>query len=307
MLRIVLAPAESIIEEDVVALEFPTVRISRALPAPGIARIPISSAEWASPSFDPWVFDDALARAAEEDPFALHLVAGAGEDLTPLTLRVLSRAQWAIGRRNRASWGARFDPLLERYRLLHDPSKPLSRADLEHGLDTWQWVLRLRPAASHALQAAALFHDVARAASEADARVEHLATDPDAWRRAHAEASARLARPLLADVVDDPIALERACEWIASHGEPPASSEAATLADADALSYLQKGHALACLHYDERFAERKLGEALSRLSPDGLARLPIVGHVSARSRSPGGLPGPLPLPEPQLPRAPIES
>ena len=288
MLRILLVPPAAVLEEDVLALEFPTVRVSRALPSPALRQIPVSVSGWRSPSFDLWGLDAAL----DADPQAIQLLAEPGEDVTTDAIRLLSYAQWAIDRRNRASWGARFDPLLERHRLLHDAAKPLACADLRHGLDTWQWVLRLKPSASLALQAAALFHDVERAASEADARVEHLASDAEAWERAHAEAGARIALPLFADVFEDPLMLERACDLIRSHADPR-DPETRVLADADALSFLQRGLPVSRMHHGEAHARRKLEAALARLSPEGQARLETLR--------------PLPAVRRQLPRAPMES
>src|SRR5437868_722378 len=73
-------------------------------------------------------------------------------DALPAVEEVLTRAQRHFDRRNRASAGAQFTAILRRHRGLHDRSRPLARAELDHALDVWQWTLRLEPEASFELQ-----------------------------------------------------------------------------------------------------------------------------------------------------------
>src|SRR5690606_31131593 len=115
-------------------------------------------------------FDRAVHAAEAEGDFELAVE-------TARPTEVLLRYQRLLPRRNDASTSDAFRTVEARHAALHDRSLPLVRADLDHARDTWQWVLRLAPDAGLAVQVAALLHDVERLASEAHARVEHLAAD----------------------------------------------------------------------------------------------------------------------------------
>jgi hypothetical protein len=125
---------------------------------------------WDAPGVDLLAFDRRVHAA--EDAGGVQLVIRTAR---PCEVRL--RYQRLTPVRNEASASTAFSALLERHRALHDLSRPLVRADHDHAIDTWQWLLRLDAHAPLPLQLAALLHDVERLESEADTRVEHLAPD----------------------------------------------------------------------------------------------------------------------------------
>ncbi len=176
------------------AREFPNVTIEA--PNRGEADLHILTSAWNDPDFSAWAFDRALDRAAERGRFALTL-AGAPAELPRVALELLLRAQRLLARRNQASATPAFTAALARHRAAHDRSRPLVLADYDHALDVWQWVLRLAPEASLALQLAALFHDVERLVSEAERRIEQHAADYQKFKDRDAARGAELAAALL--------------------------------------------------------------------------------------------------------------
>jgi len=194
----------------------------------------LRASEWAQPEFDTWTFDvtiDELAR----DSFTLRIA----DDLDTQTfpLEVLNRCQRHIDRRNRHSQGQLFTRVLRKHRALHDLGKPLVRADYNHALDARQWLLRLEPDASLELQIAAIFHDIERLASEADARVEHLAGDYQSFKDAHAAKGAEMTAAVLREAGVSASSIARVCELIARHERQSDDADVALLNDADALSF----------------------------------------------------------------------
>ena len=107
--------------------------------------------------------------------------------------------------------------------------------DPRHADNTLEWLLRLEPNASKALQLAALGHDIDRAIEEEKVRRTDF-DDYDAFKAAHARHGAELLRPILTacgvaqDVVD------KACRLVEVHevGGDPCSD---LLKDADSISY----------------------------------------------------------------------
>src|SRR3982750_2367120 len=171
------------------AREFPAVEL-REMPGPPQDDLPslaVPVEEWESQNFNFYEMDWRLDALAERDfgPFAVDVL-GNPEELARAAGETLTRCQRWMDRRNEASRGPLFDRVLAEHRDAHDLAKPLVRADYDHALDTWQWVLRLAPDADLAVQLAALFHDVERLSSEADARVEHQASDYQAFKDDHA-------------------------------------------------------------------------------------------------------------------------
>jgi hypothetical protein len=230
MLEELAVTAATTPSRPVLAAEFPSVFLSF-----GAERTPhVLASDWERPDFDTWAFDCRVDELARE-PFTLCI---AGDDARPaFPLEILNRCQRHIGRRNRHSQGQLFTRVLRRHRELHDLEKPLVRADYNHALDVWQWLLRLDPDASLALQLAALFHDVERLASEADARTEHLAADYQAFKDAHARAGAEMTAKVLGAAGVGESVLARVAELIAAHVRQSADAEVALLNDADALSF----------------------------------------------------------------------
>src|ERR1043165_3800894 len=177
--------------------------------------------EWERPDFDTWDFDVRLDELARE-PFTLCVADDRGGSAA-FAIEVLNRCQRLIGRRNRHSQTPLFDRVLRRHAGMHDTARPLVRADSHHALDVWQWALRLDGNASLELQLAALFHDVERLVSEADARVEHLADDYQRFKDAHAVAGAAITREALRDCGANERTCARVAELIAAHERPAAT------------------------------------------------------------------------------------
>ncbi|HEX2121369.1 MAG TPA: DUF4202 family protein [Thermoanaerobaculia bacterium] len=251
-----------------VAAEFPSVfvRFDSGAAAPPH----VTASQWARADFDTWSFDcsvDALAR----EPFTLCIADDRGDRHFPL--QVLNRCQRLVDRRNRHSQGQLFDRLLRHHRRLHDVAKPLVRADYNHALDVWQWVLRLAPDASLPLQIAALFHDVERLVSEADTRVEHLAPDYQQFKDAHAAKGAEMTRETLAAAgVGEPVG-ERAAEIVARHERRSDDAEVALLNDADALSFFSLNSSGYADYFGPEQTRRKVAYTWRRMRDGARAKL----------------------------------
>jgi hypothetical protein len=249
--------------------------------------------EWESQNFNFYEMDWRLDTLAERDfrPFAVDVL-GDPKELARAAGEILTRCQRWMDRRNEASRSALFDRVLAEHRDAHDLAKPLVRADYDHALDTWQWMLRLTPDAGLAAQLAALFHDVERLASEADARIEHHAPDYQAFKNDHAERGAELAAALLAWVGVDAGTRERTAQLIALHehcpkpGDPDAAA-LSLLNDADALSFFSLNSAGYLDYFGPEATRRKVAYTLRRLRPearrhlDGLRLRPAVAAAVA--------------------------
>lgn len=257
--------------------EFPNVAIRQDPGACG-QREPrsllVPCEEWRSQFFNLYEFDGKVDVLAEHEPgpFALS-IQGDPEELPRVAGEILTRCQRWTGRRNSASRSPLFDRTLAEHRDAHDLSKPLVRADYDHALDTWQWILRLDPEADLAVQLAALFHDVERLSSEADARVEHHATDYQAFKDDHAERGAELADALLSWVGADAAVREKTVRLIAAHEHPPEPGDAdfaalALLNDADALSFFSLNSAGYLDYFGPEATARKVAYTLRRLRPE---------------------------------------
>jgi hypothetical protein len=196
----------------------------------------------------------------------------AGETL----VQVLTRYQRLAPRVNEFSRDEAFRSALSLHRELHDLEKPLVRADYDHALDVWQWVLRLDPKASRAVQLAALFHDIERLSSEADERIEHKAPDYQAFKNAHARQGARLASQTVRAAGIDPEEAARV-EILVEQHEMPATghrdAESGTLGDADALSFFSLNSAGFADYYGSEHTRKKVRYSLGRMSPSARARL----------------------------------
>lgn len=248
-------------EWEMVARELPQLASLGASTGDGAPLI-VSLAEWAATECDPAVLDGRLRASARA--IDLHLVTGAPSD-ERAALEVLTRGQIFLPR-PQVEDGDVLDGVLRMHRRRHDTSKPLVAADYEHALDTHRWVLRLRPAASLALQIAALFHDVERLRSEADRRIEPHATDYQAFKNAHARGSARLLEGWLRDLGLGSALVHRAAELVADHERPARNPEAQVLADADALSFFSRNCPGFIDDYGPEHTARKIAYTLRRLS-----------------------------------------
>jgi hypothetical protein len=193
-------------------------------------------------------------------------VQGAGPAYARVALEVAQRYQRLWPRQNQHSRSEAFARVLRLHRDLHDLSLPLVRADYEHALDVWQWVLRLAPDANLTLQLAALFHDIERLQSEATKRVEQHAQDYLAFKRAHARRGAHRVAALLAEVA--PAQASPVAQLVARHEQPEDDPALRVLNDADALSFFALNSAGFLAYYGPAHTEKKVRYTLARISSE---------------------------------------
>jgi hypothetical protein len=269
-----------------------TFRGSQEVPeGADLPELRLAVATWDSSSFLFYNFDIQIDRLAESGPFIL-LLEGDPPRLPRAAKEVLTRCQRHGGRRNAASSTPLFEGVLAAHRAMHDLAKPLVRADWNHALDVWQWALRLEPEAGLATQLAALFHDVERLVTEADARIEHRAGDYQGFKDGHARRGAAMAREALAAAGVDPVTAARAARLIADHERPPApddpdAADLALLNDADALSFFSLNSVGYLDYFGIEATRRKVAWTLRRLRPevlrhlDGVRLVPTVAAMVA--------------------------
>ena len=246
---------------EIVSAEFPSVGFELGKIA-NIRTLSVTAEEWESPGFPFYEFD-----ARVEDLPCLDLAAEPGR-LPGMALEVLTRCQRLVGRRNAASSTPLFDEVLKQHRSLHDLDKPLVRADHAHALDVWQWTIRLDPEADLAVQLAALFHDIERLVSEADARVEHQAGDYQAFKDEHARRGAEMADAALEQAGVDAQTRIQAARLITGH-----ERMSDVLNDADALSFFSLNSPGYVDYFGPEAARRKVAWTLARLRPEARRRL----------------------------------
>jgi hypothetical protein len=248
--------------DGLVQREFPTLAV-RYEPVRDDLPLIVRAVEWVRPDFDFWAFDrivDATVDRGEQ----LAILDDADDTFFPI--HVLNRCQRRIERRNTASSGGRFGTVLAIHREMHDLSKPLVRADFDHALDVWQWVLRLDPEAGLAVQIAALFHDIERLESEPDRRVEHLATDYETFKNDHARAGGRIATDALAAAGLDEDVRRRTAALIARHESSGDDPEVGLLNDADALSFFSFNSPGYARYFSASQTQKKFAYTLARMS-----------------------------------------
>lgn len=234
----------------------------------------LTASQWEQPWFDTWAFDcsvDALA----EGPFTLCIADDNG-NRPGFAMEVLNRCQRVIGRRNLHSHGQLFDRVLKKHRQLHDVSKPLVRADYNHALDVWQWLLRLDPGASISVQFAALFHDIERLASESESRVEHLAADYQSFKDEHARRGAEMTDAVLEEAGVPAPVRARVVEIVTAHERQSADGEVALLNDADALSFFSLNANGYADYFGPEQTRRKVAYTLNRMRESAREKLKHV-------------------------------
>ncbi|WP_437731837.1 DUF4202 family protein [Sorangium sp. So ce1335] len=256
--------------------EFPGVEIDAPSPPGGEPQAAIDARAWRAAALDLWALDTHLHAIDARGLFALRIEGIAPEMAARTAYEVLTRCQRFIRRRNLASATAVFARALARHRELYDLDRPLVRADHDHAIDVWQWMLRLDPRASVAAQAAALFHDVERLVSEANVRIEHRAPDYQAFKDEHARRGAALACAALADVGLAPEVLERVGVLVGAHERPGDDPELALLNDADALSFFSLNSGGFLDYYGPEHTRAKVAYTLRRLRPEARALLPRI-------------------------------
>jgi hypothetical protein len=237
------------------------VRVTSSAPAPALR---VSLANWQSPELDLLRLDgDVHQHEIADDSSCLEL--SSDHDDATFYEQVLTRYQRLLPAVQPT------DPVvarvLARHRALFDLTKPLVLADYAHALDTWRWTLRLELGASRPLQLAALFHDVERLRSEPDERVEHLAPDYRAFKRAHARSGASLAADVLIECGLTRDVVERVRHLIAHHEAPGRDAELATLNDADGLSFFALNSWGFIEYFGPAHSRAKVTYTLSRMRP----------------------------------------
>ena len=233
------------------------------------ATIEVSAAAWLDPATRLLTFDQLIHGAEDRlGPGFTLAIQGDADAAQRTTDQLALRYQRLFTQRNAWSEHERFDRLLASHAALHDRTKPLVRADHDHALDVWQWVLRLAPDASEALQIAALFHDIERLASEADARVEQHAGDYLAFKQAHAARGARMMLAALSPLdVPYPVQ-ERAARLVARHEQPEDDPELGLLNDADALSFFALNSPGFLAYFGPEHTHKKVDYTLRRMRSD---------------------------------------
>lgn len=262
--------------------EFPHIPMALTEEARG-GSIVISEAEWRDAVTDPARWDEQMSGLARRPSWVYVRADVGGFDTVDTIRQVLTRYQRFAPKTNALSRSLGFARALSAHRQLHDLEKPLVRADYDHALDVWQWVLRLSPGASLALQLAALFHDIERLLSEADQRIEQHARDYQAFKDAHARAGAEVAERIVrASGLGQAVAYD-VKRLVEKHEVPSADarcSEPAVLGDADALSFFSLNSSGFLSYYGARHTQMKVRYSLGRLSERARQRL---NHIKVRS------------------------
>ncbi|HVU49228.1 MAG TPA: DUF4202 family protein [Polyangia bacterium] len=248
----------------------------------------IAPAAWAHDDFDLCALDDEVwACIARRGRCELHVADDGAppERLAEVAWQVAIRFQRFDIPSNPAAATPLFQGILAAHGELFDRTRPLVAADHDHALDTWRWLLRLAPDAGLALQIAALFHDVERLVTEAEARVEQHARDYHAFKRAHAEAGARMVSELLSRLQTPREVIESSFALVAHHeAAPSAVSGAGPLVNADALSFFSLNAPGFARHFGPAHTERKVAYTAGRLDATGrswLARVKLTGATRA--------------------------
>jgi Domain of unknown function (DUF4202) len=222
-----IVDADDEVDPAIIQREFPTLNVEVTEDVRSGDLI-IDDFAWRG-AFDFRPFDEQIENGRPIGAIAIR-----GFDASGVAVEVLARYQRLVARRNRVSSTPLFQAALEAHAALFDVSLPLARVDLEHALDTWQWMLRLEPEIGLAPQLAALFHDIDRLESEPHEKIEHRAhrmlDDPQAQRGGE-----RVLAILRGLGVDERDAL-RTRDLI--NGRIQDEADAVTLDDADSLSFL---------------------------------------------------------------------
>ncbi len=107
--------------------------------------------------------------------------------------------------------------------------------DPRHADNTLEWLLRLEPDASEALQLAALAHDIDRAIEEVKVRRADF-NNYNVFKTAHARNSAEILRPILVACNVEQHILDETCRLVQAH-EEGGDPNSDLLKDADSISY----------------------------------------------------------------------
>lgn len=261
--------ADEELDTSALEREFPTIRIER-VEASGDGALAIDDFAWRG-AFDFGRFDDAVELARP-----LGVIAVRGCDSVGVACEVLARYQRFIARRNSASAGRVFDDVLTAHASLYDLSKPLVRADLDHALDTMQWMLRLDSNATLPAQIAALFHDIERLEKDVQEKMEHRAPEHRAANGSKEQTSnARdRMRALLEGVGLDSNEIAHVEGILA--GSEQYAHEIGILDEADALSFLSLESSRYTDHFGLAQTRRKVAHTIGRLRANAREKLAMI-------------------------------
>jgi hypothetical protein len=250
-LRLV-ADADEELDTARIAREFPTVTIERAETC-GSGELVIDDFAWRG-AFDFRRFDEAVEHARPIERITVR-----GSDAAGVACEVMARYQRLVARRNAASATPIFDAVLEAHATVFAPV----RSDLEHALDTWQWMLRLEPEIGLAAQIAALVHDIDRLESDLHERIEHRAHRAldDAQAKRGGERALAILRGLGIEEDD----AQRVRDLVGGYMQ--SEHEAAVLDDADSLSFLSLMSPRYADYFGLAQTRRKVAFTLGRLTP----------------------------------------
>ncbi|APR75707.1 Hypothetical protein A7982_01053 [Minicystis rosea] len=272
--RLVIAagglPASRVVPD--VAAEFPSVEVvveEQDAPVSAGRLVAIDLAHWMAPFTKPSALDAVVEHTAAQGPFGVRVV-GAPARAERACLEILTRYQRHLRRRNAESATALWDRVAARHKALHDLATPLGCADHARALDAWQWVLRLDPEASLALQVAALFREDERIAPD-------VSTRPDSRRRGEVmvgpRCGAAMARAILAGAGVDAAVIERVADLVERRDEPSDDLERARLDEADALSFLSLASPGFIDRHGPDRTRARIARVLGRLGPAAKGRV----------------------------------
>jgi hypothetical protein len=257
--------------------EFPSITFKTTSEVMSVAPA-LRVRDWRGLGFNPIDLDTSIVRMGVAAPARLNVIGEPSEETAGALLEILTRYQALVSRRNAHSETASFARVLERHRQLHDTSTTVGLADYLHALDTWQWLLRLRPTASAAAQIAALFHDLDRRAKVSSERVSLEGARNDDVELAHARDSAELALRSLTGLGLDGSTLGRIQQLIADHERPSDDAEVLLLNDADALSFFSLASPAFLDTYGAELTRRKVVLTLQRLRAESWPRLRAIRY-----------------------------
>lgn len=247
---------EDEVDTSVIEREFPTIALERS-ESKGGAIVTIDDFAWRG-SFETTSFDEAIERARP-----IGMIAVRGTDAAGVAREVLARYQRLVMRRNDASSSPAFDSVLDACSMLFGGEGGRFKAEHDHALDSWQWMLRLDPSAGLAPQLAALLHDIDRLESEPHERIEHRVYR--ALDDAQAKRGGERALAVLRGIGIDEDTATRVRDLVA--GRCPTEPDACLLDDADSLSFLSLGSARYADHFGLAQTRRKVTFVLGRFGP----------------------------------------
>lgn len=250
-LRLV-ADADEELETSTIEREFPTITVERAETCEK-GELVIDDFAWRG-AFDFRRFDEAVEHARPVERITVR-----GSDAAGVACEVMARYQRLVARRNAASSTPLFDAVLEAHASVFSAVKP----ELEHAIDTWQWMLRLDPEIGLAPQIAALFHDLNRLESDLHERIEHRAHR--ALDDAQAKRGGDRALAILRGLGVEEDEAQRVRDLVGGYAQ--AEHEAIVLDDADALSFLSLMSPRYADYFGLAQTRRKVAFTLGRLAP----------------------------------------